>query len=135
MQTKGHSPFSGGILSSFPTFSLILWGLLVALGLSFLLLVLNAFLIYFTSLSEIYVPYLLFAGTLFSILTGAIFIGKRTEEKGWLRGGLMGLCYVLALFCLSYFWRVEFQPGLGLIAKFFLGFSFGAAGGIWGINS
>ena len=135
MHTRGRSSTSGGALSSFSTFSLVLWGLLVALGFSFLFLALNAFLIYFTSLSEIFVPYLLFAGTLFSILLGAVFIGKRTEEKGWLRGGLMGLFYVLVLFCLSYFWRIEFQPGWGLITKLFLGFSFGAAGGIWGINS
>ncbi len=135
MHTKGRSSTSGGALSSFSTPSLILRGLLVALVLSFLLLVLNALLIYFSPLSEAFVPYLLFAGTLLSILLGAVFVGKRTEEKGWLRGGLMGFCYVLALFCLSYFLRVELQLGLGLVTKLFLGFSFGAVGGILGINS
>jgi len=135
VHTRGRASTSGGALSLFSSFNLVLWGLLVALGFSFLFLALNAILILFTPLSEVFVPYLLFAGTLFSVLLGAVFIGKRTEEKGWLRGGLMGFFYVLVLLCLSYFWQIDFQPGWGLLTKFFLGFSFGAAGGIWGINS
>ncbi|MGI6308360.1 MAG: TIGR04086 family membrane protein [Dethiobacteria bacterium] len=135
MHTKGRPSTPGGALSSFSTPSLIFRGLLVALGLSFLLLALNALLIHFSPLSEAFVPYLLFAGTLLSILLGSVYVGKQTEEKGWLRGGLMGLCYVLALFILSFVFRVELQLGLGLLTKLFLGFSFGTLGGILGINS
>ena len=135
MHAKGRPSTAGGTLFSFYTLSLIFRGLLVALGVSFLLLALNALLIYFSPLAEVYVPYLLFVGTLLSIFLGAVFIGKRTEEKGWLRGGLMGFCYVLVLFCLGSFWRVGPQLEWGLLTKLFLGFSFGAAGGIFGINS
>ena len=135
MQARGRSSAQGGALSFFSTPSLIFRGLLVALGLSLLLLVINAVLIYFSPLSEVFVPYLLFAGTLLSILWGSVYVGKRTEEKGWLRGGLMGLCYVLILFILNLVFRVELQLGLGLLTKLFLGFSFGTLGGILGINS
>ncbi|NLJ55758.1 MAG: TIGR04086 family membrane protein [Firmicutes bacterium] len=135
MQNRGRSSTQGGALAPFSPLSLILRGILVALGFSFLFLAVNALLIYFSPLSEVIVPYLLFAGTLLSILWGAIYVGKRTEEKGWLRGGLMGLCYVLILFILNIVFRVELQLGFGLLTKLFLGFSFGTLGGILGINS
>ncbi|MGI5823322.1 MAG: TIGR04086 family membrane protein [Dethiobacteria bacterium] len=135
MQTKGRSSAQGGALASFSTPSLILRGIIVSLGFSLLFLAVNALLIYFSPLSEVIVPYLLFAGTLLSILWGAVYVGKRTEEKGWLRGGLMGLCYVLLLLILSIVFRVELQLGLGLLTRFFLGFSFGTLGGILGINA
>ncbi len=135
MHTKGRSLSSDRTLTFLSTLPLILRGLLVALGFSFLLLFVNVLLIYFTPFPEIFVPYLHFAGALLSILLGAVFVGKKTQEKGWLRGGLMGFCYVLILLCLSCFLRVGLQPGPGLLTKLFLGFSLGAIGGIMGINS
>ena len=135
MHTKGRTSKSGGALPSYSTTYLILRGLLVALGLTFLFLVMNALLIYFSPLSEVLVPYLLFAGALLSILLGSVYVGKRTEEKGWLMGGVLGFCYVLTLLFLCLVFRVEIQFGLGLFTRIFLGCIFGALGGILGINS
>ena len=61
---------------------LIVKGLLIALLLSFIFLALNTLLLYFSPLSEAYVPYLIFGGTLLSIFWGSVYVGKRTEEKG-----------------------------------------------------
>ena len=63
-------------------------GLLVALLLSFIFLALYTLLLYLSPLSEAYVPYLIYGGTLLCIFLGSLYVGKRTEEKGWLRGGL-----------------------------------------------
>jgi putative membrane protein (TIGR04086 family) len=135
MNNKGRSSIQGGslLVSSVPI--LIIRGLLVALLLSFIFLALCTVALYLSPLSEVFVPYLIFGGTLLSILLGSVYVGKRTEEKGWLRGGLTGLFYVLALIILSYIFRVSFEPGLNIVTKFFLGFSFGTLGGILGINS
>ncbi|RJX27974.1 MAG: TIGR04086 family membrane protein [Dethiobacter sp.] len=135
MTTKGRSSIQGGslLVSSVPL--LITRGLLVALLLSLVILVLSTMILHFSPLSETFVPYIIFGGTLLSILLGSVYVGKRTEEKGWLRGGLTGLFYVLALIILSYLFQVSFEPGLNIITKLFLGFSFGTLGGILGINS
>ncbi|HHT46477.1 MAG TPA: TIGR04086 family membrane protein [Firmicutes bacterium] len=114
---------------------LIVKGLLIALLLSFIFLALNTLLLYFSPLSEAYVPYLIFGGTLLSIFWGSVYVGKRTEEKGWLRGGLTGLFYVLTLMLFCFLFNVSFEPGINILTKLFLGFVFGSLGGILGINS
>jgi putative membrane protein (TIGR04086 family) len=131
---KRASGQAGLLLPSYAPF-LILRGLLLALLISFLLLALNTLVLYLSPLSEVFVPYLIFGGTLLSILLGSVYVGKRTEEKGWLRGGLTGLFYVLALMLLCFLFNVNFEPGLNILTKLFLGFSFGTLGGILGINS
>lgn len=114
---------------------LIVKGLLIALLLSFIFLALNTLLLYFSPLSEAYVPYLIFGGTLLSIFWGSVYVGKRTEEKGWLRGGLTGLFYVLTLMLFCFLFNVSIEPGINILTKLFLGFAFGTLGGILGINS
>ncbi|MDO9533958.1 MAG: TIGR04086 family membrane protein [Bacillota bacterium] len=134
MNSKGRSSGQVGLLPNYTPF-LIARGLLVALVVSLIFLTLNTFILYLSPLSEVYVTYLIFAGTLISILLGSHYVGKRTEEKGWLRGGLTGLFYVIVLIILSFILSVDFGPGMHIITKLFLGFIFGTLGGILGINS
>lgn len=135
MNNKGRSSVQGGslLISSVPV--LIFRGVAVTLLISFIFLALCTAIIYLSPLSEALVPYLIFGGTLLSILLGSIYVGKRTDEKGWLRGGLTGLFYVLVLIILCYIFQVNFEPGFNIITKFFLGFVFGTLGGILGINA
>lgn len=135
MNHKGRSSIQGGslLVSSVPI--LIFRGLMVALLYSFIFLVIFTVVVYFSPLSEVFVPYFIIGGTLLSILLGSIYVGKRTEEKGWLRGGLTGLVYVLTLLILCFIFQVNIEPGINIFSKFFLGFFFGTLGGILGINS
>lgn len=110
-------------------------GLLVTIVFSFILLLFNTLLFFFFPLSEFFVPYFIFGFTLISILVGSVYIGKRVEKKGWFKGGMLGLIYVLILSILSF----SCLPGLGfnlnIFTKLFIGFSFGTIGGVLGINS
>ena len=135
--STGRSSGQGGLIffSQGSASSLVARGLLVALLLSFIFLALYTLLLYFSPLSEAYVPYLVYGGTLLSIFLGSLYVGKRTEEKGWLRGGLTGLIYVLTLMLFCFLFNVSIEPGINILTKLFLGFAFGTLGGILGINS
>lgn len=135
--SAGRSSGQGGLAlySQDSAIILIVKGLLVALLLSFIFLALNTLLLYLSPLSEAYVPYLVFGGTLLSIFWGSVYVGKRTEKKGWLQGGLTGLFYVLVLMLFCFLFNVSFEPGMNILTKLFLGFAFGSLGGILGINS
>ncbi|NMB41017.1 MAG: TIGR04086 family membrane protein [Firmicutes bacterium] len=135
MNFKGRSSIQGGSLSVSLGPVLIFKGLLVTLLYSLVFLLLFTVILHFSPLSEMFVPYIIFGGTIVSILLGSVYVGKRTEEKGWLRGGLTGLSYVIVLIILCYIFQVSFEPGLNVFTKLFLGFCFGTAGGILGINS
>jgi putative membrane protein (TIGR04086 family) len=135
--STGRSSGQGGIIifSQGSVTLLVARGLLVALLLSFIFLALYTLLLYLSPLSEAYVPYLIYGGTLLSILLGSRYVGKRTAEKGWLRGGLTGLIYVLTLMLLCFLFNVSIESGINILTKLFLGFAFGSLGGILGINS
>lgn len=135
MYRKGISKMPGGlVLPSFPSV-VIIKGLLWALLATAVILMIISLIFYFTPLSEIFLPYAIFGGTLLSILIGSMYVGKNVEEKGWLRGGLTGLFYSLLLFFLGLYILPELSFSLNLITKLLLGFSFGVIGGILGINS
>ncbi len=114
---------------------LILRGLLVAMAATFALLVLCSAVMYFTPLSEVFVPYLVFGITLISIMLGSVYVGKRVDQKGWLRGGMTGIFYVLIVIFFNLFLVPGMEIGVNIIGRFLMGFSFGALGGILGINS
>lgn len=135
VRKKSRSSVQNGILLANSEPLVLFKGLLVTVLLSFLLLLFNTLLFYFIPLSEYFVPYFIFGFTLISILAGSIYIGKRVEKKGWLKGGIIGFLYVFILFILG----VSFFPGLGfgfnIFTKLFIGFAFGTIGGVLGINS
>jgi putative membrane protein (TIGR04086 family) len=135
VRKKGRSSVQNGILLASPESLVLFKGLLLIVMTSLFLLLFNTVLFYFIPLSEFFVPYFIFGFSLTSILAGSIYIGKRVEKKGWLKGGIIGFLYVFILFILG----VSFFPGLGfganLFTKLFIGFAFGTLGGILGINS
>ena len=108
MKTKGRSPMQGGSLLIFSVPMLIFRGLLRAFLLSLIFLLLSTAALYFSLLSEAFVPYFVFGAIILSILSGSIYVGKRTDEKGWLRGGITGLFYVLVLLILSNIFQESF---------------------------
>lgn len=135
MARKGRSSVQNGMLLTSPEPLLLCKGLLITLILSVLLLMFNTLLFYFFPLSEVFVPYFVFAFTLISILIGAVYTGKRVEKKGWLKGGMVGFFYVFILFILGISFLPDFGFNLNTLTKLFLGFSFGTIGGVLGINS
>jgi len=132
---KGTATSTGNtpMLSSCAPLFLIIKGLALALFLSLAIIIVLTAVMYWTDVSEKLVPYVIVAGSLTSLMAGSFFVGRKTTEKGWLKGGLTGLLYVVILLIFASFtgdaaWHNCFT-------KMFLGFSLGALGGIIGINT
>ncbi|NLX91328.1 MAG: TIGR04086 family membrane protein [Firmicutes bacterium] len=135
MMRKTRSSVQNGMLLTSPEPLVLCRGLLVTMAFSFILLLFNTLLFFFFPLSELFVPYFIFGFTLISILVGSVYIGKRVEKKGWLKGGMLGLIYVLILIILSFTCLPGLAFNLNIFTKLFIGFAFGTIGGILGINS
>lgn len=127
---------TAAVLKSGP-FSLtaIFHGLLLALAISVAMLLIGAAVIHWTNTPEHYSSVLVFIVTLTGVLLGSRLTGRRIGNKGWLNGGLVGLLYVAAILLLGFIFIDNFSVGLSFFSKAFLGFVFGALGGMWGVNS
>jgi len=110
-------------------------GLMFSIIISLGLLLTCSLVLHFTAVPEKVTPYLACGITLLSVLCGAYYTGKRIGFRGWLHGGAVGLLYIVALLLAGIVAHDDFTLGLNLISKFFLGFIFGAVGGMWGVNS
>lgn len=112
----------------------VLRGIILALALSVVLLFIFALLFYFTTVSERITPYLVFAVSTVAIFSGSAYAGKKIGFKGWLYGGVTGFLFVALLLVIGIFVLENVVTGGSLISKLFIGFVFGTAGGIWGVN-
>ncbi|MDW7650805.1 MAG: TIGR04086 family membrane protein [Bacillota bacterium] len=110
-------------------------GVLYAYFFSLVVFLLFSALIQYTKLTEAVLPYTAYATSLIAIFIGASYVSKRLETKGWLNGGITGLVYLAGLVIFGLILLPEFSLNVGYIAKVFLAFVTGAAGGIFGINS
>jgi putative membrane protein (TIGR04086 family) len=122
-------PISGG-----GKFAVLLKGIIMALLISVVLLFIGALVLYFTAVPEKAAPYLVFGISLAAIIIGSSFAGKRIGSKGWLYGGIVGFAYVGLMLVFGLIVLADVAMGLNFITKLFLGFVFGAAGGMWGVN-
>ena len=116
-------------------FLAILQGLLIAIIISAVLLLIGAAVIHWTDAPERYSAIMVFAVSLVGLLIGSRITGKRGGSRGWLNGGIVGLLYVVLVLVLGFIFIDNFTFGFGFVSKVFLGFIFGAFGGIWGVNS
>ncbi|MBS3943398.1 MAG: TIGR04086 family membrane protein [Dethiobacter sp.] len=112
----------------------VLRGIILALAISVVLLFIFALLFYFTTVSERITPYLVFAVSAVAIFSGSSSAGKKIGHKGWLYGGITGSLFVALLLVIGIFVLENVVTGWSLISKLFIGFVFGTAGGMWGVN-
>lgn len=110
-------------------------GLLLSIVFSLVLLLICSLVLHFTSLPEKATPYLACGVSLLSVLCGSYYAGKRIGFRGWFHGGMVGALYIAILLLAGILAQSDFVFGLNLFSKLFLGFVFGAAGGMWGVNS
>ncbi len=118
-----------------PAVGAVARGVLLALIISLMLLLLASLVLHWTAVPEKISPYLVFGISLLAILAGSRFTGRRIGYRGWFHGGMVGLLYVLLLLVLSAFLIPDFSFNILVLTKVFLGFAFGAAGGMWGVNA
>jgi putative membrane protein (TIGR04086 family) len=107
----------------------------MALILSVFLLFVAALVLYFTAVPEKIAPYLVFGISLAAILWGSSFAGRKIGTRGWINGGIVGILYVVIMLAIGLLVLDNFAFNWNFIVKIFLGFVFGAVGGMWGVNN
>ena len=136
MQKKAYAKYQSGLQLPKLNYAIITKGLCLSFILSLALLSAVTILFFYSPLTENIAPYIIYGITLVSILLGSMYVGKRVEEKGWFRGGITGLLYVCTLSVLGLLLLTDHgAAGMTILYRFVIGFSFGALGGILGINT
>jgi|LSQX01.2.fsa_nt_gb putative membrane protein (TIGR04086 family) len=113
---------------------ILLKGILLALVFSLVMLLVISLILYLTALTERAALYLVYGVSIVSILWGAAYATRRIGTRGWLNGGIIGVAYVLLMIGGGLIIVDDMTVGWSLAVKIFLGFVFGAIGGMWGVN-
>jgi len=74
------------------------------------------------------------SGTWLGVFAGGVTAGKAARNSGWLHGGVVGFCYGLILFFMSFFGEAAILNGLDLSGRLGLYTISAMAGGIVGVN-
>lgn len=109
-------------------------GVILALIFSLAALLVIALLLYLTALPEKVASYLVYGVSFAAILWSSAYVSKKIGARGWLNGGITGLLYVLLMLGGGLLLLDDITLGWNLLVKVFLGFIFGAIGGMWGVN-
>jgi len=116
------------------TWLILIKGILLALIFSLVMLLAISLVLYLTELTEKTALYLVYAVSVVSILWGAAYAARRIGSRGWLNGGIIGVAYVLLMLGGGLLVVDDMTIGWNLAVNIFLGFIFGAIGGMWGVN-
>ena len=110
-------------------------GLLWALGATLILLAVSSLIITYTSISEEVIPIVAMFSAIISIALGGFVSAKTATSKGYLKGSLCGIAYILVLYVFASLISEKFIFTTHTALLFVLGLVVGALGGIIGINS
>lgn len=91
-------------------------------------------LICYTPLSESFIPVISLSVTVLSVMLCALYSTKGAKCRGYLRGGLSGLCYAFLLYLISAIYADGFFFNSYAFVLMAIGIFGGAFGGILGIN-
>ncbi len=86
-----------------------------------------------TSLREQSMPVYVYVIHALSVFIGGFITARRSGEKGWMRGGYLGLLYGLIVFLVSYL-GFHVEPALRTLMFLISCFIIGAFGGMLGVN-
>lgn len=109
-------------------------GVLMAYILSILLLAIYGILLAATSLPETTLSTAAMIITMASIAVSSIYTAIKAESKGWMKGALLGLVYMVILFLLSVLFKTGVTLDKYVIFRIFMGVVIGLLAGVIGIN-
>jgi len=107
-------------------------GLGFALALTAFFLIGISFFVSVTGLTEVAARWIMAVGGIVAVLAGGYQTGKSMGRAGWLNGGITGLAYAVALLILALL--LDMRLSAGSLITLAAGFTFGAAGGVLGVN-
>ncbi len=115
-------------------YGIFLKSLGVCFLISFVMIILYALILSFTSVSDSTMNITMQAIMIISITIASIFGGKKLRMKGWLFGLVLGLVFTLLLVPLGMGFGQEFSLDKYFSAKLLMGSTVGVIGGIIGVN-
>ncbi|WP_028775579.1 TIGR04086 family membrane protein [Shimazuella kribbensis] len=120
LRTGWHSPMVAG--------QMILWAFIFVLSL------ITALFLRFSSLETSSLPTITFCINAVSLLSAGFISGKRSGKKGWYYGGLQGIIYTLLIWLVAF---LAFDTSMRVDPLIFgiFAFGIGALGGIFGVNT
>jgi len=115
-------------------YGIFLKSLGICFGVSFILIMLYALVLSFTSMSDSSMNMTIQIIMIVSITISSIYGGKKILKKGWLFGIVLGLVFTLLLVPLGMCFGQSLSLDKYFAAKMLMGSSVGLIGGIIGIN-
>ncbi len=112
----------------------ILKASLLAVIITLICFVIFALVMKLANLKETIIPPVNQAIRILSIAIGGVFASRASRKKGWLKGGLTGLLYIIWSFIISGLFDGKYIFNTLLLSDLLLGAVVGAVGGIIGIN-
>ncbi len=112
----------------------IIRGTIIGLIFTIILILLFTLILTFTKLSEEIIPLINSIIMIIGITSGAIFISRKVNSKGWLSGGLVGILYFFIIFSLGVLFVNGFIVDKYLLIKGIIAIATGCIGGMIGIN-
>lgn len=110
-------------------------GIIWALGLTLVLLTVSSLIITYTPVSESVIPVLSMLCAVVSVAIGGMVSAKTASSKGYLKGALCGITYILVLYIIASLVSEQVSFTSHTLVMFVIGIIVGALGGIMGINS
>jgi putative membrane protein (TIGR04086 family) len=115
-------------------YGIFLKSLGICFAISFVLIILYALILSFTSMSDSSMNLSMQIIMIASITISSIFGGKKISRKGWLFGIAVGLVFTLLLIPLSLGFGQSFSFDKYFMVKALVGSAVGLIGGIIGVN-
>jgi putative membrane protein (TIGR04086 family) len=106
----------------------------ICFAISFVLIILYALILSFTSMSDSSMNMTIQIIMIVSITISSIYGGKKITRKGWLFGIVLGLAFTLLLVPLSISFSQSVSFDKYFMAKTLMGSAVGLIGGIIGVN-
>lgn len=115
-------------------YGIFLKSLGICFAASFILIMLYALILSFTSMSDSSMKMTIQIIMIVSIATSSIYGGKKIGRKGWLFGIVLGLIFTLLLVPLGMGFGQSLNLDKYFMAKIIMGSAVGLIGGIIGVN-
>ncbi|WP_352419907.1 TIGR04086 family membrane protein [Proteiniborus sp.] len=112
----------------------IIKGTILGLILTIILIFIFTIILTYTKLSESLIPLINSIIMIIGITSGAVFISRKVDKKGWLSGGLIGVLYFFVIFILGILFIEDFTIDKYSLIKGLMAIVTGCIGGMIGIN-
>lgn len=113
----------------------IIKGSIFAIIISFILLLIFAILLCYTSLPESTMLPVILVTTGISILIGSMISTRKIRKNGILNGGIVGLVYIITLYLISSLFLAGFSITFNSFIMLIVGIITGMIGGVIGVNT